>query len=69
MQYQIYVNDTDITKNRKTVERILRSTDQASAPQLVYYPFCGMVHISDPSLVIKNSIPCDSYLNGLLPYV
>ena len=29
----------------------------ASAPRLVYYPVCGMMHIKEPLLVIGKSSP------------
>ena len=34
------------------------------------YPVWGIVHIKEPMLLIRKSIPCDSsYLSGPLPYV
>ena len=30
----------------------------ASAPRLVYYPVCGMMHIKEPLLLIGKSNPC-----------
>ena len=49
----------------------------ASAPRLVYYPVCGMMHIKEPLLLIGKSSLCDvatagflsHYQNGPLPYV
>ena len=42
----------------------------ASAPRLVYYPLCGMMHIKEPLLLIgKSGLCCGSGFPLWFPYV